>query len=86
MSNIEEDIELLSDVLASGLQGAMNINISQVGRLFGAGKRLGPNKDVPIRAISKFIEQNEDALPIIAGALSASAAKKLREILDKKLS
>lgn len=80
----EADIETLSDVLASGLTGALNLDFAQASKLFGAAKRLGATKEVPVRALSKFIETHEEALPILAAALSAEAAAKLRAMLDEK--
>lgn len=80
----EADIEILSDVLAGGLTGALSLDFAQASKLFGAAKRLGATREVPARALSKFIETHEDALPILAGALSAEAAAKLRAMLDER--
>lgn len=77
------DHELLCDSLCRLLSGEFKVDFS----IMGIGKAIGrcrSDKDWVMQGLARWIAQHEDAIPLLSGALTAQAAEKLRETLEKR--
>lgn len=77
----EQDVDLLANVIARGLSGALKMSFSEVGSIFSAAKNVGTDQEVAVRALRKFIDEHEHAIPILAAALGAQGVERLKQAL-----
>lgn len=80
----QDDIQLLATSLYELLSGEMKIGT----HMLKLGKAIGRQKER--RAVwlsegfSRWINENEDAVPVLAGALGESGIEKLKAWLDQQ--
>jgi hypothetical protein len=73
----DEDIDLLSGLLAKGLSGGLNIGMGEAMKIFGAAKRVGVNQEVTVRALRRFCMEDPRAVDMLEMACSNETLAKL---------
>lgn len=64
----EQDIEVLSDNLYNLLSGELRVGVGLL-KVGGSLKREGANKVWVRKGLQRWIEENEEAIPLLAAAL-----------------
>lgn len=84
MANAQQsdDVKTLSDSLCALLSGELKVGAGLL-KIGGALKREGRNTQWVQHGLSQWIEQNEDAIPIIVMALGEKGVEKLREWAER---
>ncbi|NEN87975.1 MAG: hypothetical protein F6K48_03235 [Okeania sp. SIO3H1] len=82
MANQEDDLKVLADNLNQLLQGELKVGVGLM-KVGGCLKREGKNKKWIAEGLAKWVEENEDAIPLIATALGHAGIGKLQSFLNK---
>lgn len=77
-----QDIEVLAENLYQLLSGELKVGLG----LMAVGKALGrqrANHEWVKQGLNRWLEENEDAVPLLAATLGTSGVEKLRSWLEK---
>jgi hypothetical protein len=85
VSDDQKDIDTLTEALQQLLAGELKVGVNLL-PLGGALKRKGASKEWVVAGLNRWLEEHEDAVPIVAAALSDKARTKLQEILSRQAS
>lgn len=78
----KDDIEVLANNLVDLLSGELKMGLG----LMSVGKALGrqkTNKEWVTMGLNRWIEENEDAVPLLAATLGTTGVEKLKAWLDR---
>lgn len=77
MADRQQDLEVLTDNLYNLLCGELKVGAGLL-KVGGCLKREGKSKEWVIGGIQKWVEENEDALPLLAAALGETGIAKVK--------
>lgn len=77
-----KDIEVLTESLVQLLTGQLKVGANLLA-VAGALKRQGKNKEWITRALSRWINENEEAVPLVAGALGSTGIEKIKAWVER---
>lgn len=80
--SLDDDLKTLSDSLCQLLSGELKVGTGLL-RIGSAWKRQGRNKQWVQSGLSRWIDEHEEALPLIAAALGASGVERLKAWTEK---
>lgn len=83
MTTPQSDHDVLADALSKLLQGELRIDFKVVslGKALG---RCGKDSEWVVRGLARWLSESEEALPLVAAALTQEGAARLREYLQAK--